>query len=256
MPSKDQTYGIWAPADAVWSPWVKPVLFAFVDGLFDEPTPRKVQFETGGLPPAGPAAIVLDLPQEDGVLCSIALARMGYRPVPLYNAMPFPFNERMNPPSSRQPSTVDVEPILAALVREASALQTIRLPSNAPPVFLLDADRRVARRDPTPGVFDNRSVCFTTDFPSAKFLLDHGIQTAIVVQENANFARDLLQTLVEWQQGGIQVFRQVLRERGPVSVTVKRPSFLSGIWFKLGVALGLRRGELGGFGGIVPTSSG
>jgi hypothetical protein len=257
MPSKEQIYSIWAPADSVWSPWVKPVLFAFVGSLFESPSPRTIQFETDWPTADGHTAIVLDLPEEWSVLYGTKLAHKGYRPVPLYNAMPFPFSERMNLPGSRPASAVEVEPILAALIRETTILETIVLSPNAPPVFLLDADRRFARRELTAGVFDNRSVCFTTDFPSPEFLLNHGIRSVIVVQDNTNFAPDLVETLVRCQQAGIKILRRVLGEEGPpVPVIIKRPSFFSAIWFKLRVALGFHRGELGGFGGIVPTSSG
>jgi len=133
---------------------------------------------------------------------------MGYSPVPLYNSLPFPASEKMTAPTSRPASAVHVEPILAALVREASALQQIHLPEDAPPVFLLDSERRLARTELTPGIFDNRSACFPTDFPSAEFLSNHGIRSAVIVQENTNFARDLLGTLVAWQQGGVQVLRK------------------------------------------------
>ncbi len=200
---------------------------------------------------------MLDLPEDDGVVWSMDLARLGYRPVPLYNALPFPLSEKMNAPASRPACTVHMEPILASLVREASVLDQIHLVPNAPPVFLLDADRRLARTDVASGVFDNRSVCFVTDFPSAEFLLTNGIRSAIVVQESERFARDLNETLVSWQQGGVQIFCKRRGDTGqPSPVAVKRPSFLSVIWFRLGVVLGLRQSELGGFGGIVPASSG
>ncbi len=257
MPSKDEIYRVWAPPEALWSRWVKPILFSFVDGVFEGRAARSVRFERDWIPSAGSAAIVLDLPEDDGVLWSIELARLGYRPVPLYNALPFPLSEKMTAPEYRRACTVRMEAILASMVREASVLDQIHLIPNAPPVFLLDADRRLARTDVTPGVFDNRSVSFVTDFPSAEFLLTHGIRSAIVVQESEKLARDLIETLVSWQQGGVQIF---CKRRGytgqPSPVVVKRPSFLSVIWFRLGVALGLRRGELGGFGGIVPASSG
>jgi hypothetical protein len=106
-------------------------------------------------------------------------------------------------------------------------------------------------------VFDNRSVCFLTDFPSAQFLLSHGISSAVIVQENMTFARDLLEILVSWQQGGVQLFRKRRDESGaPTPVIVKRPSFLSNLWFRASVALGLHRSELGGFGGVVRASGG
>jgi hypothetical protein len=257
MPGKDEIYRIWAPPETLWSRWVKPILFSFVDGVFEGRAVRSVCFERDWIPPAGSTAIVLDLSEDDSVLWSIDLARLGYRPVPLYNALPFPLSGKMTAPASRPTCTVHMEPILASLVREASVLDQVHLASDAPPVFLLNADRRRARSDVASGVFDNRSVCFVTDFPSADFLLTHGIRGAIVVQESEEFARDLIETLVSWQQGGVQIF---CKRRGdtsqPSPVVVKRPSFLSVIWFRLGVALGLRRSELGGFGGIVPASSG
>jgi len=150
-----------------------------------------------------------------------------------------------------------VEPILAALYRETTTLQQIPLAKDAPPAFLLDADRRVARIDLAPGSFDNRSVCLSTDFPSAEFLLAQGIRQAVIVQENASVAGDLIQALLGWQRSGIALFRKKSSDAGPpVSVVVEKPSFLRAFWHRLGVALGLRRGELGAFGGIVPSSGG
>lgn len=257
MPSKDEIYRIWAPPDALWSRWVKPILFSFVDRVFESRAARSVRFERDWIPPAGSTAIILDLPEDDGVLWSLDLARLGYRPVPLYNALPFPLSEKMTAPAYRPACTVLMEPILASLVREASVLDQVHLAPDAPPVFLLNADRRLARTDAAPGVFDNRSVCFVTDFPSADFLLTHGIQSAVIVQESEKFARDLVETLVAWQQGGIKIFYKRRGDAGqPSPVVVNRPSFLGVIWFRLGVLLGLRRSELGGFGGIVPASSG
>jgi hypothetical protein len=257
MPSKDEIYRIWAPPDALWSRWVKPILFSVADGVFEAGPIHSVHFEADWAPVTGPAAIVLDLPRDDGVRWSVKLAGMGYRPVPLYNALPFPVSEKMTVPTSRPISAVQVEPILAALVREASVLEQVHLASDAPPVFLLDADRRLARTNLTPGVFDNRSVCFSTDFPSAEFLLNHGIRSVVIVHENTNFARDLQEILVSWQRGGVQVLRKRRGDTGPPTpVVVKQSSFLSTIWFRLAVALGLHKSELGGFGGIVPSSSG
>ena len=54
-------------------------------------------------PPAEKAAFVLDLPGAEGVLNGIALAVLGYRPVPLYNAIPLPYGARLlNHPVKRR----------------------------------------------------------------------------------------------------------------------------------------------------------
>ena len=257
MPDKDEIYRIWAPAAARWSRWVKPVLFAFMDGVFEVPPARVEPFQSDWVPAPGAAAIVVDLPGDQGVLWGVQLARLGYQPIPLYNAMPFPLNQRMSEPDSRPGSTVDVEPILAALYREAGTVQQIKLPANAPPAFLLDANRRVARFKPSPGFFDNRSVCFSTDFPSPQLLFEHGIRSAIIVQQNANVADDLLLTLTSWQERGIYLFCKKPREAGPPSpLVLKRPSFLGLLWRRIKLAVGRRPGELGAFGEIVGSASG
>ena len=151
---------------------------------------------------------------------------------------------------------VDVESILAALYQESSALKELSLPAEAPPAFLLDADRRLARVDATPGVFDNRSVCFTTDFPSPEFLLSHGIRFAILIQKDPEPGYDLLQILLIWQQAGIKLLSKDPRDSDQAKLmVVKKPSFLRSLWHRLRVLFGLHRGELG-FGRIVPYSNG
>jgi len=161
--------------------------------------------------------------------------------------LPFPVNEKMSTPEARSRSTVEVEPTLAALYRDAPALEQLQVRPEAPPAFLLDTDRGRARVRPSPGTFDNRSVCLETDFPSV-FLLNHGIRRAIVLQENSSSARDLTATLVSWQQAGIEILRKKWNDLAPPSsVKVQRPAF----WCKLGyhfeVAFRLQAGEIGWF---------
>jgi hypothetical protein len=253
---KEDIYRIWAPSDAAWSRWVKPVLFSFMDSRFDVRRPTITQFSTDWVPKPEQVAIIIDLPGEDGVVWGVQMARLGYRPIPLYNALPFPPSEKMFP-ATRPECTVDVVPIFAALHRETAALKEIHLAANAPPAFLLDADRRIARKDPEPGIFDNRSVCFSTDFPSAEFLSSRQIRQAIILQRGSDVAGDLLLVLLEWQKAGIQLLRKDPMEAAPPKpVVVEPPSFLRRLWYRISVALSLRRGELGGFGGIVESASG
>jgi len=253
---KDEVYRIWAPSYGLWSAWVKPVLFSLMDSQFEVRRPSITQFNKHWVPTPGQAAIVVDLPGEDGVVWGLQLARLGYRPIPLYNALPFPPSEKMFP-ATRPECTVDVVPILAALYRETPALTDIRLAVGAPPAFLLDADRRIAKRDPIPGRFDNRSVCFSTDFPSADFLTSRQITQVVIFQRGTDVAGDLLLVLLEWQKAGIRLLRKDPADAAQLKpVRLEPPSFLRRIWYRISVALGLRRGELGGFGGIVPSGSG
>src|SRR5436309_4375191 len=175
--TREELFDAWAPAGGPWSDWAKPVLFAHW------PRPLPAVPET---PPAdfgwAPAvaervALVVDLPGAASVHFGLALAAAGYRPVPLFNACP--------PPTDGEPgvAVVPVEPILAALAGGADRLRAAPPPADAPPAFLLDADRQTARRDLAPGAFDNRSVVFPTDVPSAARLAARGVTRAVLVRE-------------------------------------------------------------------------
>jgi hypothetical protein len=91
--SKKSIYSVWAPRDAKWTPWVKPVAFACIE-YFPAPVAGSSP-DTSWAPTNDPhTAIVVDLPGGDGVWAGIDLARRGYRPVPLYNALPGPVGYR------------------------------------------------------------------------------------------------------------------------------------------------------------------
>lgn len=257
MRNKDEIFRTWAPPESLWSPWVKSVLFSLADAHVDTPAERAPSIHSGWLPRPSSTALIIDLPGDEGVLWASKLTEAGYRAVPLYNALPFPPAEKTIAPSLRPPTAVYVESILGSLIRETDSLAKIKLMPHAPPAFLLDADRRMARIDIAPGVFDNRSICFTTDFPSADFLLGHGISEVVVVQETVRFSPDLLELLVNWQKKGIRILRKLYRDQeSPIVVQIKNAPFLSRLWFRLMVLLGFHRGELGAFGEIVSTSSG
>lgn len=257
MWTKEEVHRIWSPPQAVWSPWVKPVLFAFMDSQFDVRPAHAANIELDWVPAPEATAIIIDLPGEDGVLWGMEVARLGYRPIPVYNGLPFPVNEKMSAPETRSCSTVAVAPILGALYRESETLERLHLSPEAPPAFLLDADRSKARVRPAPGIFDNRSVCFETDFPSPAFMASHGIHRAVVVQRNSKIARDLTAILVSWQQAGIEILRKKAGDQAsPSQVRVERPSLLWRLWYHCVVAFRLRAGELGGFGGVIPSAGG
>src|ERR1700744_491178 len=90
--NKDQIFTAWAPDASLWSQWAKPVLFAHV---YDVPMAQ----ESSEAPPTNvnwcppieeKVVLVVDLPGADGVWMGMSLAERGYRPVPLYNAIPLP----------------------------------------------------------------------------------------------------------------------------------------------------------------------
>jgi hypothetical protein len=255
MLSKEKLLEIWSPPDALWSPWVKTVLFSFCDANLERSSARTPVPQLEAVPPAGSSLLIVDLPGEQGVVVGMELARIGYRPIPLYNALPFPLSEKALSAARRSQTTVDVVSILTTICRDSETLKDIRLSPVAPPAFLLDADRRIARIDPAEGIFDNRSVCFETDFPSADFLLAHGIGSAVVAQNGDYIAGDLAQALLKWQARGIHIQLKDLQKSGsPRPVVVQQPSLFRRLRYRLSVALSVRRTELAAFGRIVPSS--
>jgi hypothetical protein len=260
--SREYIYNVWAPTDGLWSRWVKPVLFACMDGPPPPLFPTTIHYDLSWVPTVeSNTALVLDLPREEGVLMGLELARLGYRPVPLYNAVPKPAHLQLGSLAEggyAPISLVEVEPIMHALWHGTVTLSRLSIPPNAPPVFLLDANRRFGGEILSPVKFDNRSVSFTTDFPSAIFLQTHGIARAVLVQSLALQPQsDLAHTLRRWQEGGIKVELKRLDVPGaPVACEIKRPSRFGAIWYRVREAMGLTRHSLGGYGGIIGQSSG
>src|SRR5262245_51022474 len=120
MTDKEVVYETWAPPGGPWSPWVKPVLFACMDEPIGiAPTATSSLDVSWAPPPADRAAIVLDLPGGEGVAVGIALASLGYRPVPLYNALPMPMVMAV--------AAVDVRTIVGALERATQQLREIQM---------------------------------------------------------------------------------------------------------------------------------
>lgn len=281
--SPEDAFAVWAPAGVPWSPWVKPILFASQDdwsvsGIPElEPAPDLAWLESepskSGYRRSTPRrgadrslALVLDLPSASAVPLGIELARRGFRPVPLYNAivggfgLPTPSTALQgtffDPPPTLLAGTplLDVRPIVTAMRRATSILATLSIPVEAPPVFLLDAERRYGQGRPSPGRFDNRSVSLPTDFPSAVFLRSRGIARVIVVQARLGPPQDdLAHTLFGWQSGGLRIELEELQRPGPPRpITVERPSHFGALTYRFLATLGLRRSPLGGFGAIVP----
>ena len=262
--TKEELFEIWAPRGGRWSPWVKPVLFAFIETA--PPLAASQYFLADSLPekllvgiPASDqkAALVIELPGELSVELALKLAARGYRPVPLFNAVPAPTPKFYEFSYQSDKSIVDVQSILNSLQLAAGKLSACDLSPEAPPAFLLDSNRSGFGKLISPGSFDNRSVSFSTDFPSATFLQTQGITRIVLIQLEHNLPQaDISHTLRAWQEGGlvISVIRLKLGEF-PAPIKIERPSAFGLLWQRALSVLGLRRHGLGGFGGTVPTPS-
>jgi hypothetical protein len=234
--TNDEVFEVWAPLGSAWAPWCKPVLFAHIDG--DEPPPEPEPLDN------------VDLPGRSSVAVGLLLAeKIGYRPVPLFNAAPAP--------REGQETVVDVSSTLAALFHGTNTLKRISIEADAPPIFLLDANRR-GESPVVDDEFDNRSVSFPTDFPSATRLLSSGIRRALLIQTRRGALRpDLAHTLRRWQEAGIPIAEKALRDDDASRpIDVSKPSSFKSALYRMLEMVGLQRNVLGGFGGFPPGPGG
>jgi hypothetical protein len=147
----EDVYQIWRPASSPWVQWVKAVVFPFLSPEDLSRDEYSVPDWQVSLHPG--SAIIADLPGSESVSAGITMARAGYQPVLLYNACA----GAMNATSGEPPTVVDMSSILAAICATTKQLALLNLPAQAPPVFLLDANRHAFGISPEPGWFDNRS---------------------------------------------------------------------------------------------------
>lgn len=238
-------YKVWAPADALWTEWAKPVLFTGMSrGMIDMkksttvdvPPPPRWLFGADSS-----TAVIIDLPGKHGVEEGLALATEGFRPVPLYNGVHGMAGISM---------LVDVRGISAALFAGVRILEGLNIPPSAPPVFLLDS-HRMDDDGRGAGKYDNRWCLFPQDMPSAAFLCAKNIQRVIVYTKEIQ--SDLTHVLCRYQDAGIKIlhgFDDVLKD-----VTVDKPSGFKSLMYRFKVTMGLKRNPAGGFGGNVPGAS-
>lgn len=240
MDNRYRVYKEWAPEDVVWSPWVKPVLFSqavFLTGKqFDLPDPS---WACDG---DRSTLLIVDLPGELGVLEGLALAQMGYRPIPLYNGVYTPCHYAM---------VVDVTKVVEGLYEGAGLLSSFALRSDALPAFLLDSNRMKSESN-LAGKYDNRWCIFPQDMPSADFLLEQGIKQIYV---RTKFVQnDLSHILKRYQQKGIRIFHS--NDDGLLNeLKIVRPSLFRSCYYRFQTIFGLTRNAAGGFGGMVPEAT-
>lgn len=269
----EQIYGVWAPDASPWSPWVSPVIFPQL--IVTESTSR---LDIGGWPseympddPDGRAIVILDLPGERAVKVALLLAQRGYRPIPVFQGVPGPmasgadigdFTMDANPARLEMSqgfrfAVVDMSDLVTAMQGATVLLSESSLSPDAPPVFMLDAFRLEGHRPPRPKLFDNRSLIFPQDFPSAQFLRTRGVERVILVQQGRLEPRDdLKHVLRRWQEAGIEIRAADLGQPGEArKIDVPRPSRFKTLWYRALAVMGLRRNSAGGFGSYIPEPS-
>ncbi|MEY2879253.1 MAG: hypothetical protein RLZZ15_1633 [Verrucomicrobiota bacterium] len=247
----------WAPSASPWSAWAKPAPFAH----FTPPATPLMPLTRAPVNPiaitCAPAAaervaVILVLSGAATVHAALALARVGYRPVPLFNSCP-PAPEYGVPPHE---CAVDARAILDALAATAPELAALSLPVDAPPAFLIDAARMRHGAPVSDGEFDNRAVVFAADFPSAGFLRGQSIRGAALIHDTAvEVGEDLRHALRHWPADGISI-AAMTPDGAPREITWPRGGFWGELRQRWRALVSLRRNARGGFGDFVPEASG
>ena len=209
-----EIYKIWAPTEAKWVDWVRPVPFVGINESFegyevDEFLIPKINYIKE---PISDMAIIIDLPGNNSIKEGIALAKIGFRPIPIYNG-----TDEQNGATA----TVDNRAIKMGLIKGALELKKIEIPDNAPPAFLLDTNR-MNRYKMDQSVFDNSWDIYAQDLPSAEYFLKNGINKMIVRGEAIQ--TDLQKILYSFQQKGIIIYLTNGYENTQ-KVILKKPHF-------------------------------
>lgn len=82
-----EIYKIWAPAHAKWTNWIRPVPFIPINDNFKVNTITDFSIPNINYVSSLPknSALIVDLPNCDSITEGIALAKFGFRPIPIFN---------------------------------------------------------------------------------------------------------------------------------------------------------------------------
>lgn len=207
-----EIYRIWAPLGKRWSEWVRPVPFveihehskAYSLTLHDVPVPDLSEDKFKD------AAIIVDLPGAESVEAGLAYAKLGYRPIPL-------FNGTIEQSGAR--TTVDNQSVGMALVEGVKVVRELDLKEEALPVFMLDSNRLHRHRiDVT--VFDNSWDIYAHDMPSADYFIKNNIHKIVVVGDF--IGRDLRKILYGFQKKKLEIWF-AKDDNEPKKIKVRKP---------------------------------
>ena len=206
-----EIFKIWAPTNAKWVDWVRPVPFI---GITEEQTKHAFNFQLPTIDYIDEkridTAYIVDLPNYESIIEGISLAKLGYRPIPLYNGT----NQQTD-----SMSLVDNRGIQNALIWGTVQLRETEINNDALPVFLLDSNR-VHRFKSNVSVYDNSWDIYDQDIPSPEYFIKNGISRVVV--RGDKIQRDLARILYNFQKKGISIFFTNGLEI-PKEVRIKKP---------------------------------
>ena len=190
-----EVYKIWAPSNNKWSKWTKVIPFVAIKDIhihelfnYDEVNIYYVDTLLKD------TAIFVDIAGVNAIKEGLALARLGYIPVAVFNGT--------NPPSGAL-SAMDNEVISYMLWWGAGILKNIKIAEDAPPVFLFDSNRLKSYIN-SPSVYDNSYDIYHQDVPTYKYFLKNGIKNIIIRTDN-KISKDLRKILYIHQKFGINI---------------------------------------------------
>ena len=207
-----ELYKIWAPYGKKWVDWVRPVPFVELNhynkmynhSRFSIPTINYVDATCKN------TAVIVDLPGMESVEEGMGLAKLGFRPIPIFNGTAEQKGAR---------ATVDNQSAGIALALAANELAQIEFTDDAMPAFLTDRNR-LQRYKMDISVFDNSWDVYPQDLPTAEYLLNNDIKKLIVVGRDV--AKDLKKILYDYQKKGIEIYH-TNRYELPKKVRIRKP---------------------------------
>lgn len=190
-----EIYKIYAPEGTKWIEWIRPVPFVAIDTYNRQPVNNWISRKPLFLEQyQKDTAIFVDLPGKESIELGIALANLGYRPIPIFNGT----DEQLG-----SKATTDTYIIEKSLIVGAEKLKSIYLANNANPAFLLDSSR-TNRYRANESIFDNSWDLYGQDIPSLEYFKQNGINKIIVVGNEIQ--RDLRKIFFKFQDSGIEFF--------------------------------------------------
>ena len=190
-----EVYKTWYEKGGIWKGWIRPVPFIGIDTpkenleIIDYHIPKikyinKMFRDT---------AIIIDESGVDSIEEGIALAHLGYIPIPIFNG---------TNPSINSKATTNNSIIEPLLIWGALKLNEMKLNKDNPPVFLLDSNR-LHRYKITSSIFDNSWDVYPQDLPTHHYFKKNNI-TKIIVRSN-KLNKDLKKILYQYQKNKIDI---------------------------------------------------
>ena len=191
----------WAPNEGQrFTEFAKPALFVHVDAFTYFHDGRRLEVPSIPMDLVqlhnNQTAIIVDFPSALGVENGIGLAKIGFRPVPLYNGI-------HETKIGGLTEVVENLPIIDALVAGSRILKDLEISADAPPAFLLDynRDKEVTSIE---GMYDNRWSVGLDDMPDAIYMREAGIKRLVIWTEG-DVCQDLAPIIDSYRDLGIEV---------------------------------------------------